>query len=40
MGFVLAKKHRAPTPRPLFNQPGIKQSQHIVLVEGEKPQKH
>lgn len=33
---VLAKKHRAPTPRPLFNQPGLKENQHVVLVEGEK----
>ena len=33
---VLAKKHCAPTPRPLFNQPGLKHHQHVVLVEGEK----
>lgn len=33
---VLAKQHRAPTPRPLFNQPGLKQHPHVVLVEGEK----
>ena len=33
---VLAKKHRAPTPRPLFNQPGLKENQNVVLVEGEK----
>ena len=33
---VLAKKHRAPTPRPLFNQPGLKETKHVVLVEGEK----
>ncbi|WP_212111479.1 AAA family ATPase [Bartonella queenslandensis] len=33
---VQAKKHRAPTPRPLFNQPGLKENQHIVLVKGEK----
>ena len=33
---MLAKKHRAPTPRPLFNQPGLMENQHVVLVEGEK----
>ncbi len=33
---VKAGKHRAPYPRPLYNQPGIKHSHGVVLVEGEK----
>ncbi|WP_412057313.1 AAA family ATPase [Bartonella sp. DGB2] len=33
---VLARKHQAPTPRPLFNQPGLIKAQNVVLVEGEK----
>ncbi|AIF81432.1 putative Bacteriophage-related DNA primase [endosymbiont of Acanthamoeba sp. UWC8] len=27
---------RAPDPRPLYNQPGIKENEWIILVEGEK----
>ena len=30
------RKHKAPNPRPLYNQPGIKQDDHVILVEGEK----
>ena len=33
---VKARKHRAPDPRPLYNQVGIKQAQEVILVEGEK----
>jgi putative DNA primase/helicase len=33
---VLARKHKAPEPRPLYNQPGLKSASHVVLVEGEK----
>ena len=33
---VKARKHKAPEPRPLYNQVGIKNSQEVVLVEGEK----
>ena len=33
---VLARKHRAPTPRPLYNQPALKTASRVVLVEGEK----
>ncbi len=33
---VIARKQRAPDPRPLYNQQGIDKSQHIILVEGEK----
>ncbi|WP_083868414.1 AAA family ATPase [Bartonella queenslandensis] len=33
---VLARKHQAPTPRPLFHQPGLSKAQNVVLVEGEK----
>ncbi|MGN7612733.1 AAA family ATPase [Magnetococcales bacterium HHB-1] len=33
---VKARKMRTPNPRPLYNQPGIKNSHDIVLVEGEK----
>ncbi|WP_281648155.1 phage/plasmid primase, P4 family [Parendozoicomonas sp. Alg238-R29] len=29
-------KYRAPSPRPLYNQPAIQQVQAVVLVEGEK----
>lgn len=30
------RKHQAPTPRPLYNQPGLAASNEAVLVEGEK----
>jgi len=30
------RKHQAPTPRPLYNLPGIAASTEVVLVEGEK----
>ncbi len=33
---VKAKQHKAPEPRPLYNQPGMSQSDSIILVEGEK----
>ena len=33
---VVNRKHRAPNPRPLYNQPGVKEATQIVLVEGEK----
>jgi putative DNA primase/helicase len=33
---VRARMWRAPSPRPLFNQPAIYKSNHVVLVEGEK----
>ena len=33
---VLAHKMKAPTPRPLYNQPGIKSAGEVILVEGEK----
>lgn len=33
---VLARKHKAPEPRPLYNLPGLKTASHVVLVEGEK----
>ena len=33
---VLARKARAPDPRPLYNRPGIKAASHVILVEGEK----
>ncbi|GAA4647890.1 hypothetical protein GCM10023116_01520 [Kistimonas scapharcae] len=33
---VKAGKHKAPAPRPLYNQPAIKQCEAVVLVEGEK----
>ena len=33
---VLARKARAPDPRPLYNRPGIKAAADVVLVEGEK----
>ena len=33
---VKACRHQAPTPRPLYNQPGMKDAGEVVLVEGEK----
>ena len=33
---VKARKHKAPNPRPLYNQPAIKNAQEVILVEGEK----
>ncbi|MGI9282438.1 MAG: AAA family ATPase [Endozoicomonas sp.] len=33
---VKARKTKAPNPRPLYNQPNIKQSSEVMLVEGEK----
>jgi putative DNA primase/helicase len=30
------RKHQAPTPRPLYNQPDMAASNEVVLVEGEK----
>ena len=33
---VLARKARAPDPRPLYNRPGIKAANQVILVEGEK----
>ena len=33
---VKARKTKAPTPRPLYNQLGIKTSDEVLLVEGEK----
>lgn len=33
---VVNRRHCAPDPRPLYNLPGIKDAQHVVLVEGEK----
>jgi hypothetical protein len=33
---VLNRKIKAPDPRPLFNRPGIKGADQVVLVEGEK----
>ncbi|WP_345195576.1 AAA family ATPase, partial [Kistimonas scapharcae] len=33
---VKARRHKAPDPRPLYNQPGIRKSQDVLLVEGEK----
>ncbi len=33
---VKAGKHRAPSPRPLYNQKGIRNAKGVVLVEGEK----
>jgi hypothetical protein len=33
---VKARRHKAPEPRPLYNQPGIATVSHVVLVEGEK----
>lgn len=31
-----ARKYQAPTPRPLYHLPGIKQATQVVLVEGEQ----
>ena len=33
---VATGKHKAPEPRPLFNQPGMLQAETVILVEGEK----
>lgn len=33
---VKARRHKAPDPRPLYNQPGIATANQVVLVEGEK----
>lgn len=33
---VIARKGRAPNPRPLYNQVGIKKHTDVILVEGEK----
>ncbi len=33
---VVNRKHCAPNPRPLYNQPEIKDATQVVLVEGEK----
>ena len=33
---VLARKKKAPDPRPLYNRPGIKVAEEVILVEGEK----
>lgn len=33
---VKARKHRAPEPRPLYNQPAINNADAVILVEGEK----
>ncbi len=33
---VKVRKHKAPEPRPLYNQPGIALSDSVILVEGEK----
>ncbi|WP_253306889.1 phage/plasmid primase, P4 family [unidentified bacterial endosymbiont] len=33
---VRARKYQAPTPRPLYHLPGIKQATQVVLVEGEQ----
>jgi hypothetical protein len=33
---VKTRKHTHPTPRPLYNQPGILNEKTVVLVEGEK----
>jgi putative DNA primase/helicase len=33
---VLARKMRAPNPRPLYNQPAMRSADEIILVEGEK----
>ncbi|MFQ6308681.1 phage/plasmid primase, P4 family [Lysobacter capsici] len=30
------RKHQAPSPRPLYNQPGLAASNEAILVEGEK----
>ena len=33
---VLARRKKAPDPRPLYNRPGIKAAADVILVEGEK----
>ena len=33
---VLKRKWQAPEPRPLYNQPGIRNAAEVILVEGEK----
>ena len=33
---VLARKAKTPDPRPLYNRPGIKAADQVILVEGEK----
>jgi len=33
---VCTRRMKAPDPRPLYNQPGIKSSDEVILVEGEK----
>lgn len=33
---VASRKHQAPTPRPLYNQPDMVKESQVVLVEGEK----
>jgi len=33
---VKSRRHKAPDPRPLYNQPGIIKAERVVLVEGEK----
>ncbi len=33
---VKARRHKAPDPRPLYNQPSIINTDRVVLVEGEK----
>jgi putative DNA primase/helicase len=33
---VKAQKYKAPDPRPLYNKPGILQSDSVIVVEGEK----
>ena len=33
---VLARKKKAPDPRPLYNRPDIKAASDVILVEGEK----
>lgn len=33
---VLARKMKAPSPRPLYNQPAMRSADEVILVEGEK----
>ena len=33
---VKTRKTKAPNPRPLYNQPGVKSANEVLLVEGEK----
>ncbi|MDX9859303.1 MAG: AAA family ATPase [Rhodospirillales bacterium] len=33
---VIARRMKAPDPRPLYNRPGIKAAGEVILVEGEK----